>query len=114
ALMGLEITGFAKTNLDSLWIDPLDYQAKLAQAVEILETAGMCVSIYNHPLCVLDGSVHHVARKSISDWKNLYFDECRDCALRAECGGFFASSVVRRSRGIRAVRMSERQMGEGG
>jgi len=106
ALMGLELTGFARSNLDALWIDPLDYQRELREAVEILERAGSNVSIYNTPLCVLAPELHRFARASISDWKNAYFDECEGCALRAQCGGFFASSVLRRSRGI--VRVAPR------
>jgi His-Xaa-Ser system radical SAM maturase HxsC len=103
ALMGLEITGFAKTNLDTLWIDPLDYQDQLSEAVTILARAGMNVSLYNHALCTLNEPLHRFARKSISDWKNTYFDECAGCAVRDACGGFFASSSLRRSRGIRRL-----------
>jgi His-Xaa-Ser system radical SAM maturase HxsC len=104
ALMGLELVGFARTNLDVLWIDPVDYREQLAEAVAILDRAGMNVSIYGHQLCTLDPRIHRFARKSISDWKNAYFEACEGCALRADCGGFFASSVLRRSRGIEAVR----------
>ena len=102
ALMGLELVGFAKTNLDSLWIDPLDYQDELTSAVVTLHRAGLRTSIYNHPLCVLPAALHPFARQSISDWKNLYFEECEGCSQREACGGFFASATVRRSRGIRA------------
>ncbi len=104
ALMGLEVVGFAKANLDALWIDPLDYQTQLALAVETLDRAGMSVSIYNHQLCVLDPRLHRFARKSISDWKNAYFSECDGCTQLRDCGGFFASAGVRRSRGIRPFR----------
>lgn len=103
ALMGMEPVGFAKANLDQLWVDPLDYGRALGEAARTLHRAGMAVSIYNHQLCVLDASLHAFARRSISDWKNAYFEECDGCALRGECGGFFASSVVRRSRGIARV-----------
>jgi His-Xaa-Ser system radical SAM maturase HxsC len=103
ALMGLEPTGFARANIDRLWIDPVDYRDQLRMATQALHHAGMRVSIYNHQLCVLDPAIHHLARKSISDWKNRYFDECRDCVARDACGGFFASSTVRRSRGIAAL-----------
>jgi His-Xaa-Ser system radical SAM maturase HxsC len=71
ALMGLENTGFALANQALLWIDPLDYRADLACGVEILRAAGVTVSIYNLPLCVLDRSVWDVAVQSISDWKNV-------------------------------------------
>jgi hypothetical protein len=96
--------GFAKANLDAIWIDPLDYGRELREAVEILDRAGLNVSIYNHQLCVLDPELHRFARASISDWKNSYSDECGSCRLRIECGGFFASSSLRRSRGITAIR----------
>jgi His-Xaa-Ser system radical SAM maturase HxsC len=101
ALMGLELMGFARSNLDALWIDPLDYQAQLIEATQVLRGAGMNVSIYNHQLCVLDPSLHALARKSISDWKNAYFEPCNGCTVKSACGGFFASASLRKSRGIR-------------
>lgn len=104
ALMGLELAGFARLNLESLWIDPLDYQRPLREAVQMLDRAGMAVSIYNHQLCTLDPKLYPFARKSISDWKNEYSPECDACTLKNECGGFFASSSLRRSRGILARR----------
>jgi His-Xaa-Ser system radical SAM maturase HxsC len=100
ALMGLELAGFARANVERLWIDPLDYQRPLLDATLTLDRARMSVSIYNHQLCTLDPRLHAFARKSISDWKNRYFEECNECARRTECGGFFASSSVKRSRGI--------------
>jgi His-Xaa-Ser system radical SAM maturase HxsC len=108
ALMGLEPTGFARANIERLWIDPVDYREQLRVATRTLHRAGIRVSIYNHQLCVLDPSIRHLARKSISDWKNQYFDECRECAARDACGGFFASSTVRRSVGIAALTSPER------
>lgn len=101
ALMGLELMGFARSNLDAIWIDPADYQSELAKAAFALHRAGLRVSIYNHQLCVLAPELHDFARASISDWKNRYFEECDGCARRRECGGFFASAAVRRSRAIR-------------
>ncbi|WP_394826105.1 His-Xaa-Ser system radical SAM maturase HxsC [Pendulispora albinea] len=103
AIMGLELTGFARANLDTLWVDPLDYREQLGEAVHHLHRAGMNVSIYNLPLCVLDTSLHGFARKSISDWKHTYFDVCDTCSAKTACGGFFASSSLRRSRGIRPI-----------
>lgn len=103
ALMGLELMGFARANLEAVWIDPLDYQAALDEATMILDRAKMPVSIYNHQLCVLPAHLHRFARASISDWKNEYFGECGQCSRRFECGGFFASSTLRRSRGIHPI-----------
>jgi His-Xaa-Ser system radical SAM maturase HxsC len=104
ALMGLELMGFARANLEALWADPLDYQDELASAVTILDGARIPVSIYNHQLCVLRPALHRFARASISDWKNRYFDDCEDCQMKQACGGFFASSDLRRSRGIAPLR----------
>ncbi len=103
ALMGLELMGFARANVEALWIDPLDYTAALTRAVETLDRARVRTSIYNHQLCVLPPALHRFSRRSISDWKNWYPDECGACGLRNRCGGFFASSTLRRSRGIAAV-----------
>lgn len=104
ALMGLEVTGFARANLDALWIDPADYRAELTEAVTILHRARVPVSIYNHQLCVLPQPLHQFMKKSISDWKNMYLDECMLCDVRQDCGGFFASSTIRRSRAITPTR----------
>jgi His-Xaa-Ser system radical SAM maturase HxsC len=103
ALMGLEITGFTRANLDALWIDPFDYRAELATAALLLERSGMRVSIYNHQLCTIDPRVWHLARKSISDWKNEYIDACDGCLERSACGGFFASGRSRYSAHIAAI-----------
>jgi His-Xaa-Ser system radical SAM maturase HxsC len=100
ALMGLEMMGFTKFNLEKLWIDPKDYQAELVEAVEILDQARMRVSVYNHQLCVLDPRIYPFNRKSISDWKNEYMPECAPCARKTDCGGFFASATLRYSKHI--------------
>lgn len=103
ALMGMEHTGFAIANDDKLWVDPLDYQAQLKTGVDILASAGVNVSIYNLPLCVLDVSVRPYAVQSISDWKNAYVTECDGCSARDRCAGFFSTGRPKISRGIAAI-----------
>jgi His-Xaa-Ser system radical SAM maturase HxsC len=103
ALMGLEMTGFTRANLPALWIDPLDYQKELKQAVQTLDSHRMRVSIYNHQLCLIDRDLWPFARKSISDWKNEYMPECEGCAVRDSCGGFFSSAKLRYSDHINAI-----------
>jgi His-Xaa-Ser system radical SAM maturase HxsC len=103
ALMGLELTGFTKANLDQLWIDPYDYQQELEDAVAHLARHRMNVSIYNHQLCVLRPSLWEFARQSISDWKNEYLPECLRCSVRMRCGGFFTSGLARPSEHIHAL-----------
>lgn len=97
ALMGLEMMGFTRSNMDKLWIDPKEYQSQLRRAVETLSAAKMNVSIYNHQLCILDPVLFKFNRKSISDWKNEYMPECEPCTRKSECGGFFSSAKVRYS-----------------
>jgi His-Xaa-Ser system radical SAM maturase HxsC len=93
ALMGLEMTGFTRANLDSLWIDPIEYRDNLSAAVRVLTSYGIKTSVYNHPLCLVNKDVEHVYVKSISDWKNEYAEECTGCVRMTECGGFFSSGI---------------------
>lgn len=102
SLMGLEYTGYTIKNRDAVWIDPVDYQTELSQAVLGLDDWRMDVSIFNLPLCVLPEIVWPFARKSISDWKNKYLPICDDCSVKERCCGLFATSQVQ-SRGIRPV-----------
>ncbi|WP_198683214.1 His-Xaa-Ser system radical SAM maturase HxsC [Peristeroidobacter agariperforans] len=104
ALMGLEMTGFTKANLSELWIDPVDYQAELADAVHTLHAARVKALIYNHQLCLLDPEIRRFAVRSISDWKNEYMPECDGCDLRQECGGFFSSAKLKYSAHIKPQR----------
>jgi His-Xaa-Ser system radical SAM maturase HxsC len=103
ALMGLEITGFTKPNLNKLWIDPYEYQTELQRAVEYLAIRGINVSVYNHPLCLLPRDLWKFARRSISDWKNVYFEVCETCGVRQQCGGFFMSAESKHSGHLRAL-----------
>lgn len=105
ALMGLEIMGFTRANLEKLWIDPFEYKDQLSEVVSMLAAYGMPVSLYNHQLCLVNRDVEPFYRKSISDWKNEYAPECAGCARQSECGGFFSSGIrYRYSEHIRPFR----------
>ena len=105
ALMGLEITGFTRPNLGLLWIDPFGYKDKLSEAVRLLNAYGVPVSVYNHQLCTVNPDIQGNYRKSISDWKNEYLEECASCTMRNECGGLFSSSrLYKHSEYIKAFR----------
>jgi His-Xaa-Ser system radical SAM maturase HxsC len=93
ALMGLEMMGFTRANLDKLWMDQFEYKNILSEAVGVLEKSGMNISIYNHQLCLINEDVLPYYRKSISDWKNEYAKECQDCLKTEACGGFFSSGI---------------------
>jgi His-Xaa-Ser system radical SAM maturase HxsC len=91
ALMGLEMTGFARANVDDVWIDPVDYKHELAEAVTLLDRLGVTTMVYNHQLCLIDPRLWRFAVKSISDWKTEYHPECTECSVLQQCGGFFAT-----------------------
>lgn len=103
ALMGLENTGFAIANEAKLWIDPIDYQTALADAVDLLVAAEVNVSVYNLQRCVLARSVWPYAVQSISDWKNAFVSECEACTEKSRCAGFFSSGWPRRSKAISPI-----------
>ncbi len=107
ALMGLEMMGFTKANIDELWVDPIDYQPELVRAIDVLARYNMNVSIYNHQLCLLDKRLWPFNTKSISDWKNEYMPECEPCTLKEQCGGFFSSALFKYSDHIQPFSESE-------
>jgi His-Xaa-Ser system radical SAM maturase HxsC len=103
ALMGLEPTGYTPRNRNQLWIDPVDYQSILEETVEFLSVRGMNVSLYNLQLCLLRPSLWKFARKSISDWKNIFLPECERCGALENCGGLFQSAERMHSSHIHAL-----------
>jgi His-Xaa-Ser system radical SAM maturase HxsC len=104
ALMGLEITGFTRANLDQLWIDPIEYRDTLSEAAAVLRAYGIDTSIYNHQLCLINPDVYPIYKKSISDWKNEFLEDCASCERKSDCGGFFSSSVqYRHSKSIKPM-----------
>jgi His-Xaa-Ser system radical SAM maturase HxsC len=102
AFMGLEYQGYTPHNIKELWIDPVDYMNELGEAVEYLASMQMNVSIYNSQLCIMPEHLWKYNKKSISDWKNIYLDDCKDCTMINECGGLFASCDKMHSRSIKA------------
>lgn len=110
ALMGLEMIGFARANMEDVWIDPVDYQPELVEAVSLLARRGVKTMVYNHQLCLLDRELWPFAVRSISDWKNEYHPECTECSVRDRCGGFFFSAKYRCSENIAAIPADESQL----
>lgn len=103
ALMGLEPIGLARANMAELWIDPVDYQRELVEAVRRLDRRRIKTMVYNHQLCVLDRELWRFAVRSISDWKTEYHPACRECSVAQRCGGFFYSAKYGISEHITAI-----------
>lgn len=103
AFMQMETTGLAKENFEELWIDPHDYNNELREAVLLLADRGMKPYIYNAQLCVLPEDIRCYAQQSISDWKDIYIEECDGCVLKGQCAGFFESNRKAHSSHIKKV-----------
>ncbi len=100
--MGMEVTGLARDNYDTIWIDPYEYRDQLSRAVKVLSRADMNVSIYNLPLCLVEPRSWSFARKSISSWKNDYLPVCEGCNVKKDCCGIFTTSGLKQSPNIRS------------
>lgn len=103
AFLQMETTGNADTNINELWMDPYDYNEELKQAVLLLSNRGICTRIYNAQLCVLPTEIRDYAVCSISDWKDSYLPECKECLLRNQCGGLFESNQKHHSKYIKPI-----------
>lgn len=101
--MGMEITGLASDNYETVWIDPHEYRDELSRAIRVLSRAGMNVSIYNIPLCLVNPKSWSFARKSISGWKNDYLPICEGCSVKSRCCGIFTTSGSHQSAYISPV-----------
>ena len=103
ALMGMEHMGYVKKNWEDLWIDPFEYMLTLEEAVRFLWQRRMNVSIYNLQLCLLPRSLWSFARRSISDFKNDYVEECEQCIQKNHCAGLFSSQLANYSQHLKAI-----------
>ncbi|SDZ93724.1 His-Xaa-Ser system radical SAM maturase HxsC [Chitinophaga terrae (ex Kim and Jung 2007)] len=100
--MGLEHQGYTPHNMEKLWVDPNEYGPALVDAMMYLSDFGINTSLYNAQLCTTPQTIWPFTRKSISDWKNIFHEECSICSMKQACGGFFASSTLKRSSAIKA------------
>ncbi|WP_157879041.1 radical SAM protein [Pararhodospirillum photometricum] len=92
ALMHMEAQGLARRFWESLAVAPEDAFDTLGPALSIAQTAGLPISLYNFPRCLVPEAWRPLAVASISDWKRAYGPECEACSERPGCSGFFASN----------------------
>lgn len=103
AFMAMEPIGLALKNIKKLWIDSVDYIPQLECAVKILWRRDIGVALFNHQLCTLPRHLWELSKKSISEWKIIYMNECEGCIEKNNCGGFFFSATKYKSRGISPI-----------
>jgi His-Xaa-Ser system radical SAM maturase HxsC len=90
ALMGCEPIGLALANRDACEVDLVDWSAALEQGARELRRHGMPYLFMNTPLCSLPKDLWDAAHRSISEWKQVYVEECANCAVKERCSGLFA------------------------
>lgn len=103
AIMGMEPIYFARKNLETLWVDPIDYSNELYKACQNLVRCGLPFFIYNHQLCVIHKELRGYCCKTISGFKQIYLESCKNCSQRSFCGGLFESAKYIHSRAIKAI-----------
>lgn len=95
AFMGMETHGIAADNIDEVWIDPSSYMKYLEEAVGFLNDRMLNVSIYNMPYCILSKGLYMFAKDSISEWKKVFLEPCKNCSMFSSCSGVFSTSIVK-------------------
>lgn len=90
ALMACEPIGFALANRELCEVDLAEWSSTLEHAARQLRRSAIPHLFMNAPLCALPKSLWPAAHRSISDWKNVYADECQGCAVKEKCSGLFA------------------------
>lgn len=92
-IMALEMTGNAYINREKVWVNFEEISNNLHRACLILLKAGIVTNLYNFPLCNIDETLYSIAHKSITDYKIRYKQECEECKVKQNCGGFFNSTI---------------------
>jgi His-Xaa-Ser repeat-associated downstream radical SAM protein len=90
--MAMEILGNAYINLDEVWVDFEEFKEQLEKACMILLSKGIRSYIYNIPLCYIDKKFWSITKRSITEYKVRYGEECEGCKAKEKCGGFFFST----------------------
>jgi len=93
AVMGTEIIGNARTNINDIFIAPNEYQLQLINCLQTLRRHNICFSIYNHPQCLIPENFRQYSTKAISKWKIRFYEECTGCTLKNDCGGIFFTNM---------------------
>jgi len=89
AIMQLEKIGYAKMNWKSIFYDSSFNFDPIAKALTISKIYNINAKLYNFPICTVPAQFRSLAVKSISDWKQKYLDDCKNCLVKNDCCGFF-------------------------
>lgn len=90
ALMACEPTGYALANREICEVNLQQWRSMLQAATQTLRHHCVPFVLMNAPLCAIEPALWPQARRSISDWKQIYAPACDDCDVRSDCAGLFA------------------------
>jgi His-Xaa-Ser system radical SAM maturase HxsC len=89
AIMGMESIGYAIAHWDRLFFDHSVFPQPIIAALEIARLHSLTCKLYNFPRCTIPAHYRDACTQSISDWKRKFLEDCRGCAERDRCCGFF-------------------------
>lgn len=91
--IAMEMTGSAWLNRKEVWIEYGESFRCIEQAIDLLISAGIDVSLYNYPICTVGKQYRTLCAKSISPDKVRFDNKCENCLLRDACAGVFAGTI---------------------
>ena len=89
ALMQLERFGYARLQWENKFVDSSTDFEIIGNAINICDSLGLPVKLFNFPYCSVPTSFQNLTHKSISDWKQKYLDICKTCSKKNDCCGVF-------------------------
>lgn len=91
-ILSLELLGNAAKNYEKFWIEKKEINETLEKVLPIFMKNKIKVNLYNFPLCLLNSEFWNITRKSITDYKSKYGNNCKECKVFDKCDGFFSST----------------------
>ena len=90
--MAIEMLGNAVKNADKVWIPYEHIFEYIREPILTIIKNGIDVQLYNFPLCTVSKEFRGICKKSISEYKVRFADNCDKCAVKSLCGGMFEST----------------------
>lgn len=91
-ILSLELLGNAGKDYKNFWIEKEEINFSLEKALPIFMKNKIKVNLYNFPLCLLKNKFWEITKKSITDYKSKYGENCQKCKVFSKCDGFFFST----------------------
>jgi len=89
SIMQLEKKGYARLDWQNKFYDTSSDFSMVERALEICRIKKIHTDLFNFPRCTTPVIHRNLCRKSISDWKQKYLENCDNCNEKNLCCGFF-------------------------